>query len=290
MLNFPFIKFKRFSFSVVLRRPPTQSSVNEDYVICCIALQEEPYIEEWIDYHLDLGFQRIYIYDNDPKVPLKALLLPKYSGKVEIIAAKGKRIQVEAYDHFFKTYAQQHKFAAIIDCDEFVVIHHERPHIKTLLDRCLSENDAGLCLNWRLFGSSGQQSILPGGVLDRFVRAQKDANHHVKSIVRCKAVRRYGHPHFPVELVEGFDPLKDTHGNTVTSPFNRNGSLELAQINHYFVKSKEEFNHKAKRGKNGPGFRTISEFWSHDFNEIEDRSALVCRTLTSLQRERLVEG
>ena len=35
-----------------------------DAVICCIALDEEAYIDEWIQYHLHIGFSHIYIYDN----------------------------------------------------------------------------------------------------------------------------------------------------------------------------------------------------------------------------------
>ena len=33
--------------------------------ICCIAKNENYYINDWVKYHLDLGFDHIYIYDNN---------------------------------------------------------------------------------------------------------------------------------------------------------------------------------------------------------------------------------
>ena len=41
-----------------------KSGSKNDAVICAIALHEEPYIDEWIQYHLALGFSHIYLYDN----------------------------------------------------------------------------------------------------------------------------------------------------------------------------------------------------------------------------------
>jgi hypothetical protein len=40
-------------------------------VICAIALDEELYIDEWIRYHLLLGFNHIYVYDNSENNVLK---------------------------------------------------------------------------------------------------------------------------------------------------------------------------------------------------------------------------
>ena len=34
-------------------------------VIVCIAKKEHDYIEEFVKYHLELGFTSIYLYDNE---------------------------------------------------------------------------------------------------------------------------------------------------------------------------------------------------------------------------------
>lgn len=36
-------------------------------VICALARREHLYINDWVKYHIDLGFDHIYIYDNDDK-------------------------------------------------------------------------------------------------------------------------------------------------------------------------------------------------------------------------------
>lgn len=33
--------------------------------ICCIAKDENWYVNDWIGYHLALGFDHVYLYDNN---------------------------------------------------------------------------------------------------------------------------------------------------------------------------------------------------------------------------------
>ena len=33
--------------------------------ICCIAKYENRYLKEWVDYHMELGFDQIFIFDNN---------------------------------------------------------------------------------------------------------------------------------------------------------------------------------------------------------------------------------
>ena len=33
--------------------------------LVCIAKNEDDYIEEWVNYHLKLGFSKIFIYENN---------------------------------------------------------------------------------------------------------------------------------------------------------------------------------------------------------------------------------
>ncbi len=38
----------------------------EDFLsVVCIAKDEARYIKEWVDFHLLIGIDRIYVYDND---------------------------------------------------------------------------------------------------------------------------------------------------------------------------------------------------------------------------------
>ena len=51
--------------------------------IVCIAKKEEDYIEEFVRYHLALGFKIIYVYDNED-VPVYETLLKNYKDNLKI--------------------------------------------------------------------------------------------------------------------------------------------------------------------------------------------------------------
>jgi hypothetical protein len=66
----------------------------------------------------------------------------------------------------------------------------------------------------------------------------------------------------------------DTNGNKVTGPFNPKGDDSIAQLNHYYSRTIEEFKDKCDRGradahiKNGYESREV-----HNHNDIEDTLA-----------------
>jgi hypothetical protein len=39
--------------------------------ICLIIKDENDYINEWLDWHLKVGFEHFYIYDNGSKIAIK---------------------------------------------------------------------------------------------------------------------------------------------------------------------------------------------------------------------------
>ena len=71
--------------------------------LCCIAKMENDYIREFVDYYQKLGFDKLYLYDNNnlegerfEELLADYLLL----GFVEIIDFRGKKIcQLEAYQN-----------------------------------------------------------------------------------------------------------------------------------------------------------------------------------------------
>ncbi|MDR1946666.1 MAG: glycosyltransferase family 92 protein [Desulfovibrio sp.] len=42
--------------------------------ICAIAKDEDPYIVEWAEYHLSIGFEHIHVYDNGSARPVRDIL------------------------------------------------------------------------------------------------------------------------------------------------------------------------------------------------------------------------
>ena len=237
--------------------------------MCAIVLREERYLREWVDYHLKLGFSRVYLYDNSNDFVLADFF--EEWPQVQVLHWPGKRMQMPAYNHMLNTHRMRHRWCAFLDADEFVVF---RPsycaNILELLHRhCPS---GGLCLNWHMFGSSGQKCYEDRPVLQRFSFRKATLDPHVKSIVVMAHVVHFVHPHAPV-MRPGFVCV-DPHGHAVNGPFNSQGTDDIACVHHYFTKSREEFLDKVARGRADTGMlRSLAEFELNDHNDKEDTSA-----------------
>ena len=72
-------------------------------VIVCLAKLESDYIGEFIDYHLNLGFETVYLYDNEDKPLYQSLLTPKFGDKLVVTHTPGNSgvpIQFQILRHF----------------------------------------------------------------------------------------------------------------------------------------------------------------------------------------------
>ena len=230
-----------------------------------IAIHEEPYIFEFINYYLRIGFDKIYIYDNTESNTLCGFNY--YSNnKVQVIHFTGKQKQMPAYEHYLQNYRHLHKWTAIFDTDEFLVLKKHNNVHDFLNEYC---ENGGIAINWKIFGSSNliQYSSVP--VTKRFTKCNREVNKHIKMIFRSEHIIHLNNPHyFPC-----LHNVRDTNGNEVTSPFNENGPDDIVQLNHYFTKSYNEFQLKKNRGRADiNSIRTDDDFNSHDFNNYTDET------------------
>lgn len=129
------------------------------YIMLGIAKQEYHYIKDWVRYHLRLGFDKIYLIDNnDNQGERYEELLHEYieNGKLEIIYMRGKQnMQVACYNLFY--YLLPFKYMAVIDIDEYIWFN-ERGHyvdIKSFLDDADFKGTYGMMLQWHCYESSG---------------------------------------------------------------------------------------------------------------------------------------
>ena len=85
--------------------------------LVCIAKDEDDYIEEWIEYHLKLGVDEIFIYQNDWRASLK-----HKRNNVHLIEFDGNCRQLPAYNDFIDKHSGDFDFAIFIDVDEFICL------------------------------------------------------------------------------------------------------------------------------------------------------------------------
>ena len=163
----------------------------------CIAKNEDPYLEEWVNFHRAVGVEHLYIYDNDSTTPIKQLL-SKYieAGIVEVIDFPGKLKHMPAFQHCLQNFGHLSKWIAFIDCDEFIV-----PKSKDSVPEILAEFEqyGGLAVNWLIFGSDGHIAKPNGLVIENFVMSSHKnwcLNNHNKSIVQPAKTKGTGDTHW----------------------------------------------------------------------------------------------
>jgi len=207
--------------------------------ITAIAKNENEYLDEWINHHLNIGIEHIFIYDNNSDIPITSSLK-----EVTVTSFPGEVKQIPAYHHSLKN--NQHcKWMAFIDIDEFI-------YPKSNLNSILKDFDffGGLGMNWRIFGSNNHISKPLGNVLPNYTSCTKvdyEENNHIKSFVQMKyAERTSGNPHC---FAYKDNRLCVSENREVIPNAWSKPSVNLIQLNHYFTKSLEEFKNKIQRGR-----------------------------------------
>ena len=233
--------------------------------VVCIAKNEDRTIQEWLNYNIKLGFDRIFLYQNNWTCNIQMDGLTKFR-------IDGHKKQQIAYNNWLSSkYRKDFDWAAIIDCDEFIVLHKHKS-ISDFLSEFDVNGTAGISPNWFLFGSGGQESpsTNPESLIKRFTFRDKNTNKHVKTILNLKMKSVMRDPHSPNK------PTIDTNRKKFSGPFNPKGPIDIIQINHYHHKSKQEWIERISRGQCSHNKRTM-DMWNeniHNYRDVEDLTAL----------------
>lgn len=245
-------------------------------LVCC-AKNEDHYIDEWLEYHLKLGFSDIFVYQNDWRYPSGGIFAK--NPQVHFKEMDGNVIQLRSYDTFIMENAGQFDWAGFYDVDEFLDLHIDR-NVEDFLTRFSDE--VGVHVNCRLYGDSGH-SHAPGAsetwsLLKRFTRRQRDFDRHVKTFLNLKRIPptcRFVNPHFA-----NIQTIDTTGCRGVFGPYDYEPIYPIAQLNHYYCKTIEEFiNIKIPKGKadtptmSPAYFRRMDEFAPYNRNEVLDTHA-----------------
>ncbi|GHS97510.1 hypothetical protein FACS189421_04430 [Bacteroidia bacterium] len=240
------------------------------FSICAIAKNEGRYFPEWIEYHQGLGCEQFYIYDNESDDDTQTILQPYIaSGLVEYQFIVGKQKQLTAYDDCLRRHRFDSRWMAFIDLDEFIVPMKDA-NIPDFLQGY--EDFSAIEINWLCYGSDGQKTRTDGLVMDRFRAHALPGfwqNRHIKSIVNPRKTVSFIGAH---EVVCLSGDIVDTNKEIVRVFWGeRTPLLDTIRINHYAVKSYEEFLEKRNRGRaHSRKQRNLDYFTRFDRNEIEN--------------------
>lgn len=265
-----------------------------DLAIVAILKNEEPYLKEWLDYHLLAGVSHFYLYDNGSTDNYAAIVRPYV--EAGIVTSKyfpGESMQFAAYDDAVQNYRFYCRNMAFIDLDEFLFPKQTTEPVTATLDEIFDEfpDSSGVAINWQLFGSNGEQvADYSRGVLERFTRrAQSDwvvpipnrtipgGNAQAKTVADPRKIAFFISTHFPIYF-EGHYSINE-RGKFVASYCNDPVTADKIVINHYNVKSREEHRQKILKGRAGKKGNYLDSSWfdMYDRNEVFDDSILTYR-------------
>ncbi|MBR5913308.1 MAG: glycosyltransferase family 92 protein [Selenomonadaceae bacterium] len=245
-----------------------------DLAVVAIMKGEEPYVKEWLDYHLLAGVDHFYIYDNDSTPEFKKILQPYIdAGIVTYTPFSGKNRLMDAYNTAVKNYKFECRYMAFVDGDEFV-LPKSKSTITEVIDEVLSgiQNAGGLSVNWIMYGSNGQEKAdYTRGVIERFTRRNANTDKQVKAFTNPRKVDYLNIAHFAY-FFDGFFSVNEV-GGVVIGPFNDACTSDKIEMHHYHLKSREEYENRIKRGNaDGLNPRNIEFFenCNKTFNETFD--------------------
>lgn len=121
--------------------------------LCGIFKDEAAFLEEWIEYHLLVGVDHIYLYNNNSQDNYKDVL-KKYidQGIVSLIEWPILQGQILAYKHWHENFRNETQWVSFLDIDEFICPKYESS-IKEWIQKY--KKYPSVLMYWKMFGSSG---------------------------------------------------------------------------------------------------------------------------------------
>lgn len=255
--------------------------------VCAIARYENDYLLEWITYHFELGFDYIFLYDNNnPEDDSVSVIVreQQLEDKVRVIDYRGKKTcQIEAYNDCLISFGSDVDWVAFLDLDEFLTFNPKQPiqTINTFLQKVNDYNS--ILINWMCFGDSDLIYQDNRSVVERFIipiPLDNPINKHIKSIVKTKQGLFFSAD--PHRVQGGVTPCDDCLKPAINnSPF-KDVSFQVLYIRHYTTKTLMEyiknrmFRGTADNVKNV--YANLGRFY--DFNErTPEKEALAAKML-----------
>ena len=258
-----------------------------DLAVVAIMKNEAPYVKEWLDYHIAAGVDHFYIYDNESPDNLREVLQPYIdAGAVTYKFYPGKGRQCEAYTEACKNYRFFCRYMAFIDTDEFIFPQTDKSVVE-ILDEIFNEKPTigAVGINWRIYGSNNLETAdYSKGVLERFTRRAEynfKYNRNTKTFANPRKIKYFYLSH-SANYFLGCETVNENlkvFGGGFQMPYSKPIKNTKIVLNHYIVKSKEEFLEKMKRGNaelpNAP--YTMKNFENYNQNDVFDDSILKYR-------------
>lgn len=234
-----------------------------EYYICAILKDEQLYLKEWIDWHLNLGFTKIFLYEDFtsssheeitkdyPQVELHSM--KEVSSCVE--GRVGRQIAV--YNHFIKTHKKG--WCLFIDIDEYLHFDEDVTLESLITD---FKDEYGIEIQWKCYGANGHIKRPQMSIQEAYI----------------EDYREHWNPHWKFKCFVNLEKSQGLEQNFVNCHYHKRVvntehqkgdfrqsrnklSYKLCWINHYITKSWQDYCLRLQRGNITSGLRTREYFF-----------------------------
>lgn len=228
--------------------------------LCLIFKNEAPFLKEWLDYHLSIGVDHFYLYNNNSTDNYKSILASYVNdGVVTLIDFPFEQAQMKAYEECFTRFKNESNWISFLDADEFIC-----PKSHTNIKEWLKGYDKypGIMINWLMFGTGGViEHDYNKNVIEQYFQCWKNLHPYGKCILNTRweiSTYKVWHVHhhtlmnyslFGINIkLPVVDQFKNIHVVETYSnyKFHLKDDCQI-QINHYFTKSWDIYRQKICR-------------------------------------------
>ena len=152
--------------------------------LCAIAKKENLYIKFFIDHYKKLGYDHIFLYDNNDINYEKVEDIIKddiNNGFVTLINYRGYRgkresPQMDAYYDCYEKHNLEYDWLSFFDIDEYLMLKPEGIDIHKFLDSERYKNCPNVKINWLIFSDNNQTKYEKKPLNERFTTISKWTN------------------------------------------------------------------------------------------------------------------
>jgi hypothetical protein len=234
-----------------------------DVSVVAIVKDEEIYLDEWIAYHVSIGVEHFFIFDNNSTDNTRQILRKHITlGLVTLIDWPMRPGQIFAYNYAIKIFGHTSSWMALIDIDEFIHIVGDAKINHFLKDYA---DYSQLLVPFMFYGSSGHVLRPEGLVTQSYLHSEAGTDKVVKCIVQPSRVA-YADVHqcFTIDR-----RTVNEHCEIVGEGYRVEGaSGNKISINHYYTKSMEEWILKIRKGQDDEKKKTLDLFHAKDYKVL----------------------
>ena len=264
--------------------------------MCAIGKKENPYAKEFVNYYKNLGYNHIFIYDNndvnDEKFEdvLRKEISENFVTIIDYRGYRGKkdRPQFDSYRDCYEKYSGEYDWLSFYDFDEFLYLK-EHKNVQEFLDQDKFKQCINIKINWMTYSDNDLIYYEDKPIQERFTTPlPKDSeNKHIKSLVRGHLKNNYWSKMNTPHSSSGNYPSCTATGEKTdpNSSYHTPPNHEGAYIKHYPTKSLEEFLGKIRRGRSDLKVTINEKLWKDRFNYYFGRNKKTKEKLDYIKKE-----